>query len=197
MKTRLLAILLTTVLFLGCDVAKQQASGMYNLVKCDYSYNSISNLSISGINASNGLSLLNIPKVTSMLTGNASSIPLDFTLNLNVKNPNQGNAFLNGMDYIISIDDVQFTTGSVNQALNIAGGQTQILPLNIGVDLATLMKGESKSAVTEIVKNFLGIGSKQSKVSVQLRPTFKVGESKITSPIAIPVSFSFGGKRSN
>ena len=195
MKTRLLAILLTTVLFFGCDVAKQQATGMYNMVKCDYSYNSISNLSVAGINASNGLSLLNIPKITSLLTGSASSIPMDFTLNLNVKNPNEGNALLNGMDYIISIDDVKFTTGTINQSLNIAGGQTQVLPLTIGVDLATLMKGESKSAVTEIAKNFLGIGSKQSKVSVQLRPTFKVGESRIASPIYIPVSFSFGGKK--
>lgn len=195
MKKRLLVMIMTVIAFISCDVAKQQASGMYNLVKCDYSYNSISNLSISGMNASNGLSLTNIPKVISLLSGSASSIPLDFTLNIDVKNPNQGSALLNGMDYVISIDGIQFTTGSVNQALNIGAGQTQVLPLTIGLDLATLMKGESKSAVTEIAKNFLGIGSKKSNVSVKLRPTFKVGESRIASPIDIPVNFSFGGKK--
>lgn len=195
MRKRLIAIFVIVLSFISCDVAKQQAAGMYNLVKCDYSFNSISGLSIAGINASNGLSLTAIPKVTSILSGTASSIPLNFVLNVDVKNPNQGNAFLNGMDYIISIDDIQFTTGSVDQALNIGGGQTQVLPLSIGLDLATLMKNNSKDAVLEIAKNFIGIGSKKSNVSVQLRPTFKVGESKIPSPIYIPVNFSFGGKR--
>lgn len=195
MKTKIITILLLAVSFIGCDTAKQQVSGMYNLVQCQYSFNSMSNLSISGINASNGLSLNTIPKVTAILTGNATSIPLDFTLNLDVKNPNSGNALLNGMDYSIKIDNIEFTRGSVNQALNIGAGQTQILPLTIGVDIASLMKSNSKDAVTEIAKNFLGMGSRESKVSVELRPTFKIGESRITSPMPIPVSFTFGGNK--
>lgn len=192
---RIIAILLVAVAFIGCDTAKQQVSGMYNLVQCQYSFNSMSNLSISGINASNGLSLTTIPKVTAILTGTATTIPLDFTLNLDVKNPNNGNALLNGMDYSIRIDDIEFTRGSVNQALNIGAGQTQILPLTIGVDIATLMKNNSKDAITEITKNFLGMGSRESKVSVELRPTFKIGDSRIKSPMPIPVSFTFGGNK--
>lgn len=195
MKKRVIAILLVAIAFISCDVAKQQASGMYNLVQCQYSFNSISGLSVAGINASNGLSLTSIPKVTSILSGNATSIPLDFTINVDVKNPNSGAALLNGMDYTISIDDIEFTKGSVNQNLNIAGGQTQVLPLTIGLDLASLMKTNSKNAITEIAKNFLGIGSQKSNVSVQLRPTFKIGDSRIASPMPIPLNFSFGGKK--
>lgn len=195
MKKRLLAILLIAITLISCDAAKQQASGVYNLVKCQYNYNSISGLSIAGINASNGLSLTSIPKVTAILTGTATSIPLDFTLNLDVKNPNDGSAILNGMDYTIIIDNIEFTRGSVNQSLNIGAGQTQTLPINIGFDLATLMKKNSKDAVTEIAKNFLGMGSRASNVSIELRPTFKVGDSRITSPFPIPVNFSFGGKK--
>lgn len=195
MNKKVLALLAIIITFFSCDAAKQQASGMYNLVKCKYNYNSISNLSISGINASNGLSLTSIPKITSILSGNATSIPLNFTLNLDINNPNQGAALLSGMDYIISIDDIQFTTGSIDQALSIGAGQTQTLPLTIGLDLATLMKNNSKSAITDIAKNFLGIGTKESKVSLQLRPSFKIGESKIASPLYIPVNFNFGGKK--
>lgn len=195
MKKRIIAILLVAIVFISCDVAKQQASGMYNLVKCQYSFNSISGLSIAGMNASNGLSLTNIAKVTSILSGTATSIPLDFTVNLDVNNPNSGAALLNGMDYTISIDDIEFTKGSVNQNLNIGAGQTQTLPLTIGLDLATLMKQNSASAITEIAKNFLGMGSQKSNVSIQLRPTFKIGDSRIASPMPIPVNFSFGGKK--
>jgi LEA14-like dessication related protein len=150
-------------------------------------------MTVSGMNLSNGLSLTSIPKITSILTGSASSIPLDFTLNLNVKNPNASAALLNGLQYIISIDNVQFTTGSVSQALNIAAGETQTLPLTIGVDLATLMKNNSKDAVVNIAKNFLGIGSEKSNVSLQLKPTFMMGSVPVTSPVYIPVNFTFGG----
>lgn len=195
MKKRIFTLLLIATTLISCESLQQGLMSTYNMVNCDYSYKSISGLRVGGINLSNGLSLAAIPKVTSLLSGKASSIPMDFTLNLNVKNPNQSNALLHGLQYIISIDGVQFTTGSINQALNIAAGQTQTLPLTIGVDLASLMKGESKDAVVDITKNFLGIGSKKSQVSLQLKPSFKVGNTMVASPVYIPVSFSFGGNK--
>ncbi len=195
MKIKLLLTSLFVFIFLsGCDVSKDLTSA-YNMTQCKYSYKSISGLTVSGMNLSNGFSAAYIPKLTSFLSGSASSIPLNFTLNLDVNNPNQSQAVLNGLQYIISIDDVQFTTGNVNQSLNIKAGETQVLPLTIGVDVATLMKGESKSAVQNITKNFIGIGGKESKVTVQLKPTFIIGGQPITSPVYIPVSFSFGGNK--
>lgn len=188
-------LLLVAVTLAGCDSVQQGLKSTYNMINCEYSYKSISGLSIGGVNLSNGLSLTAVPKITSMLGGTATSIPLDFTLNLNVKNPNQSNALLHGLQYIISIDNIQFTTGSLNQTLNIASGQTQTLPLTIGVDLVSLMKRESKDAVVDIAKNFVGIGSKKSNVTIQLKPSFKVGNSMVASPVYIPVSFSFGGNK--
>lgn len=193
MKKRIFALLLTMTVLVSCDSLQQGLKSTYNMINCEYSYKSISGLTVSGVNLSNGLSLTAIPKITSILTGTATSIPLNFTLNLNVKNPNESAAMLHGLQYIVSIDDIQFTSGSLNQTLNIASGQTQTLPLTIGVDLATLMKNNSKDAVTEVAKNFLGIGSKKSNVSVQLKPTFMIGNTPISSPVYIPVSFSFGG----
>lgn len=195
MKVKFLGLIFfVAALISGCGTTGADLAGAYNITKCEYDYKSISNLSLSGMNLSNGISLTNVPKVISILSGTASSIPLDFTLNLDVKNPNATAAALNGLQYIISIDDVQFTTGQVNQALNIASGATQTLPINIGVDLATLMTSNSKSAVGNIAKNFLGIGDKKSNVSLQIKPTFKLGSQLVASPVYIPINFSFGGK---
>lgn len=193
MKKRILILFLITAALVGCSSLQQGLSGTYNMINCEYNYKSISGMSISGMNLSNGLSVTSIPKVTSILTGSATSIPLNFTLNLDVKNPNQSAAMLNGLQYVISIDDIQFTTGTVSQALNIAAGQSQTLPLSIGVDLATLMKNNSKDAVLNIAKNLAGIGSQKSNVNVQLKPTFMIGNVPVTSPVYIPVNFSFGG----
>lgn len=195
MKKRILALLVVVATLVSCDSVQQSLKSTYNMVNCEYNYKSISGLTVSGINVSNGLSLTAIPKITSILTGSASSIPLNFNLNLDIKNPNQSAAMLQGLQYILSIDGIQFTTGSINQSLNIAAGQTQTLPLSIGVDLASLMKSNSKDAVVDIAKNFLGMGSKKSEVSLQLKPSFNVGGTSIASPIYIPVSFSFGGTK--
>jgi LEA14-like dessication related protein len=188
-------ILVFAVLFIcsGCDVAKQ-IGGAFNLTQCKFNYNSITNLSLSGTNLSKGLTAANILQLTSLLAGNTSSIPLDFTLNLNVSNPNQSEASLSGLQYILTIDNVQFTTGTINQSFHVATGETQILSLRIGLDLATLLKGESKNAILNIAKNFLGIGSQKSNVSFQIKPTFDIGGYPLTSPTFIPVYFSFGGK---
>lgn len=192
MMKKIFSILLLTIVMVGCDASKS-LSGAYNMINCKYDYRSISGLTISGMNLSNGISAAYIPRITSILTGSATSIPLDFTINLDVNNPNQSAAIFNGMSYILNIDGVQFTTGSVNHSMNIAAGQTQNLPLTVGVDLAALMKNESKDAVTNIAKNFLGIGSKKSEVNLQIKPTFMIGNVPVQSPVYIPVSFSFGG----
>ena len=188
----LLICLLTFGCPSSCDVA-QQVGSAYNMVNCQYGYRSISNLTLAGIKLSDGVSLTNMARVTTLLSGTAASVPLQFTLNLGVSNPHQAPAAMNGLQYILSIDGVEFTTGSVSQTLNIPGGSTQVLPLSVGFDLAALLSGDSKDAVANITKNFIGIGNRESKVTLQVRPTFMVNEYPVTSPIYIPISFSFGG----
>jgi LEA14-like dessication related protein len=153
------------------------------------------NLTLSGIKLNQqNLSAINILKLTSILTGTATSIPLNMTLNINVKNPNNSAALLNGLDYIINIDDIEFTSGKLDQSLNVAAGATSVLPLTLGVDLAALIKNNSKDAVLKIAKNLAGISGDMSRITLQLKPTFLIGNTPITSPIYYPVSFSFGGK---
>lgn len=166
------------------------------MTQCKYTYNSVSNISVSGVNLSSGsaLSAINLAKLTTVLAGNPSSIPLNFTVNMNVQNPNESAALLNKLQYQVSIDDIHFTNGTLDQVVNIAGGATQVVPLTIGVDVASLMQNNSQSALLNIVKNIAGISGEKSTVSLSLRPTFNIAGQPITSPIAIPVSFSFGGK---
>lgn len=178
----------------SCDVARQ-AQGAYNMVNCKYEYSSLGNLSVAGINVSKGISLLDAPKIINVLSGNVSSVPLGFTVNLDVDNPNASEALLNGMDYILSIDGIQFTTGSLDSQLSIPAGGKGKLPLAMGFDIATMLKGETHDAVANVVKNFVGLGSEQTNVSLQIRPSFMVAGYKVTSPVYIPIPFSFGGKK--
>ena len=195
MKTTVYCVLFTAMLTLSsCAALQSSLSNAYNLANCDYKYRSISNIAIMDMNLSNGLSPLMIPKILTILGGNASSIPLNFRLNMDVQNPNGGAAAFQSMNYIISIDDIQFTTGDFKQPFHVDAGETKLLPMDIGVDIAELMRKNSRSAVENIVKNFLGLSDTASKVTVQLKPSFKVGEQTFSSPVYIPVNFTFGGK---
>ena len=178
----------------GCTALQSGLSNAYNLANCDYRYNSVSDITISDINVSKGLSPLMIPKVLLLLSGNTSSIPMDFTLNLDVKNPNSGTAAFQAMSYIISIDGIQFTTGNFRQPFSVGAGESKMLPMTIGFDIAELMKSNSRTAIENIVKNLIGINDKKSEIKLQLKPSFKVGEQTFSSPVYIPVSFAFGGK---
>ena len=195
MKKIITSILFSVMLMLsGCTVLQSGFSNAYNLANCDYKYKSVSDITISEINISKGLSALMIPKLLSILSGNASSIPIDFTLNLDVNNPNTGTAAFQALSYIVSIDDIQFTTGNFRQPFSVGAGETKMLPMTIGFDIAELMKKNSRPAIENIAKNILGIGESSSKVTVQLKPSFKVGEQTFTSPLYVPVTFNIGGK---
>lgn len=193
MKKLIFAALACALTATSCDVVKQVGSS-YNMVNCKYEYNSISNLSMAGINVSEGLSLTNVAKVTSLLAGNTSSIPLYMTVNLDVTNPNLSTALMNGMQYALSVDGVEFTTGSLVNQFSVPAGETNVLPLVIGFDVAKLMTGETKNAATNAVKNLIGIGDKKSTVTLNIRPSFLVNGYTVTSPVYIPVEFAFGGK---
>jgi LEA14-like dessication related protein len=191
-KTVICIIVISMFIISGCSTLQSGLLNAYNLANCNYKYNSINNLKISGMDLSKGFNALMIPKVISILEGSASSIPLDFTLNLDVSNPNSGTAAFQALNYIINIDDIEFTSGTFNQAFKVDANSSNMLPLNLSVDIATLMKKNSRSAIENIVKNFLGISGKSSNVTVKLKPSFKVGEQIFTSPVYIPISFTFG-----
>lgn len=178
----------------SCDVAKQ-AQGAYNMVNCKYEYQSLNNLMVSGINVSKGLSLMDAPKILGVLTGDKSSVPLGFTVNLGVTNPNATEAMLNGLEYVLAVDGIDFTSGALGNQLSIPAGGTGTLPLAMAFDIATLLKGDTHDAVANVVKNFVGLGNEPSNVTLNIRPSFNVAGYKVTSPVYIPISFSFGGKK--
>jgi LEA14-like dessication related protein len=193
MKTlKLLLCAAVASVMVSCDVARQ-AQGALNMVNCKYEYNSLTDVSIAGINVSQGLTLMDAPKILTVLTGGTTSVPLGFTVNLNVENPNSTEAILNGIDYILTIDGIQFSTGSLANQLSVPARGVGLLPLAMSFDVAGLLKGESRDAVAGALKNLVGIGSEPTEVSLQIRPTFMVAGYKVPSPVYIPIPFSFGG----
>ncbi len=191
---KVILLLSLALTFISCDVTKNLA-GAYSLSQCQYKYNSISGLTLSGIDLQNVTSLSSLNPLTAanlLAAFGKSSIPLQFTLNLNVMNPNYQPALLNGLQYIVEIDNVEMTSGSVNSKIQIATGQTIQLPINIAFDLKKAMSGQSGDAMKNMAYNFVGFGDKPTNVTIRLKPSLDIGGQLVPSPVYIPVSFTYG-----
>lgn len=86
--------------FTACDVVKQ-AEGLYNMTQCEYEYDSVTDLSLAGVNLSGELTPLQIARLLGVLGGGASELPMGFDLNLGISNPNSSAAQIGAMDYIL------------------------------------------------------------------------------------------------
>lgn len=182
----------------SCDVLNQ-IGGAIQLSQCEYTYNSVTDMQLAGINLGNGstISLSNFASISSILTGgNLQTIPFSMTLKMDVKNPNQTAAFLNALDYVIDINEMEFTSGKMDIPIRVEPGQTQVLPISIGVDLKNLINRYSRDRVAKEMSGFLGLSSDETKVTVKLWPKLIVGNAPIKVPAPIPVVFTFGGKHS-
>jgi LEA14-like dessication related protein len=190
-------ILSTILLMYSCDVVKQ-IGGAYNLMQCKYDYKSIDNIQIAGIGLGKGksVSILEIASLTTILSGGSlQNIPFSMVLNLDVENPNEKDAaYLNGMDYMIELNDMEFSSGKMDVPVRIEPGKSAVIPLSIGVDLKNLMNRYSKEKVSSEMSRFLGVSPGQTKVTVKLWPKVLIGDVPIKSPAHIPVTFLFGKK---
>lgn len=190
-------ILSTILLMYSCDVFKQ-IGGAYNLSQCKYGYQSIDNIQIAGVSLgkTKSVSIAEIATLTTILAGgNMQNIPFSMVLNLDVENPNESPAYLNGLEYMIELNDMEFTNGKLDTPISIEPGKTSTIPLSIGVDLKNLMNRYSKDKVSSEMSRFLGISPGQTKVTVKLRPKILIGDVPLTSPAYIPVTFLFGGNK--
>ena len=192
---KIFVILFVAVFLTGCGVVNQIA-GLHAFSQSEYSFNSISNIQLGNMNLGGGqtLSLANIAAVSSLLSGAQQSIPLGMTINLDVTNPNPVAAILNSVDFDIIINDMALTSGVINTPMRVEAGQTAVMPISIGVDLRNLINSYSQGQVTSAFSSFLGITNNPANVTVRLRPSLMVGNTAIPSPVAIPVSFNFGGR---
>lgn len=198
MKKRFFAWLLVAVFVTTTFASCELLQSAYQLKNCEYSYNSINGIKVAGIDFSNTSSMLqisNIAKIANLIAGNFSEMPLEMTVNVNVKNPGQVAAGITNVKYDLAIDNIDVASGDLQKAFKVDPGKTAVMPVNIKTDLANLLKADKRTQVVNIVKNFVGISDNASTVKMRLRPTINRGEGFAMTLPAVPISFSYNGKK--
>ena len=116
-------------------------------------------------------------------------------VNLKVDNPTDQRAALSKMDYKIAIDDQHIADGASVEPFAVDAGQSGVMPVRVQFDAATLFTGKTGTAAINVLKNIMGIGSTPSKITLQLKPYFMMGEKEVAMLGYYPVSFKIGEKK--
>lgn len=132
-------------------------------------------------------------RLTAALKG--GTLPLEFTVNLEAKNPNPETAAMNRLAWILIVDGIEMTRGQLDDRVEIAGnGGVAPLPLRIGLDLRQALSGKSGDALLNLALNIAGEGTQPTHVTVKAKPSILVGGQTMELPDYITVSTEFGGR---
>jgi hypothetical protein len=182
-------------IFTSCDVLNQ-VSQMSNLTKCEFRLESVQQLTLAGINVQDvrDISDLNMFDAAKLAGGIASQqFPLDFTLNIEAKNPNTSAAGMTRIDWILLIDDLEMTRGVLDKQVTIpANNGTAIIPMQMHFDLKQALSGKNAEAIINFGMNLSGNGNKPSRFTLQMKPTISVGGFPVAYPGYLNVKTEFG-----
>lgn len=165
----MLSIALTVLA--GCATLQELA----NFAKCKFKYTNVTNTQVAGINVQqiksfNDLSLMDAAKVTGALV--QGTLPINFTMNLQVSNPNPTTAALSKMKWVAFIDDKVLTNGVLQEKLTVPSQGTANLPLTIQGDLLKVFAKKDAASKAFGLTDLNGV---PKRIGLKIRPTINIG----------------------
>jgi len=189
-------MLLAVFLFSQCDVARQ-ARRASNLANCEFRIRSVEHVNLAGVELQHirSVSDLNISDVALILGGFTSPVfPLSMQLNLDGRNPNPTEAGLNRLEWVLFIDDIQMTSGILEQPVVIPAMSTADIPVVVGMDLKQALSGKSSGAMLNFCMNLSGVGTTPTRFKIKLKPSVLVGGTTLKYPGYITVNTTYTSK---
>jgi len=170
---------------------------MSNFLKCEFRIGSVQNTHLAGINVQeirsiSDLNLIDAGRLTAAYA--QGSLPLTMTLNIDAKNPNNNQAAMNRMEWILMIEGKELVTGVLNDKVSLSpNGGTSTIPLSIQADLKKIMSNNSTQENINLGLGLIDNGNKPSKkLSLKIKPSIMIGNLNIPYPGYITVGTNFG-----
>lgn len=189
-KLSLLGLLVLSIA--GCKQIRQ----MKNFAKCQFRMTTLQNARLAGVNVQNikrfsDVKLLDVGILTAAYM--SKNLPLDFTLNLEAKNPNDQPAAMNRMQWIAFVDDVQISQGNLERRIAVpANGGTAKIPVQIHANLKEVLNNKTKDSMLNFGMNLAGKGNSPSRVGIKIKPSIMIGQKAVNYPGYITVKKEFG-----
>lgn len=190
MKGLKITFLLCCVLALsGC--ALNQRAQVEALSKFNYTVESVDQMRLAGrdlesYQTGGGVSLASLPGIAMALL--RQDLPLEARVNLKVSNPTSTVTKINEFKYIVEIGGKPLFEGAVNENINLANGQSMVVPLTFSANIF----GVAKEQGFDKVLNDIFTRKSNGFFALKIKPSVKIGGKNYFYPGYITVDKDFG-----
>ncbi|HPS63999.1 MAG TPA: hypothetical protein PK447_00335 [Ignavibacteria bacterium] len=182
--------LLVVLSFSGCAGLQ---NAITNAQRLQFKLGGISAFTLAGVGLSNYTSLTNINPLDLLTLTNSftkGQLPVNFTLDLIAKNPNDGtggttesSAIIKQIDWRLLVDEQETINGVVGNSITIPGvGQTATIPIQMSFDLMQFFKNGQLNNLVNLAMALGGKNSSASRLTLKIKPTV----STFLGPISYP-----------
>lgn len=191
-------VLIAGVAASGCSTLQGLGAALGSLKKMQFQLGDVNGLRLNGVDVSRLSRVSDVSPLDMVRLGHAlatKSLPMEFTLNVLAKNPNDGSSgskatplYLSRLDWRMKIDGRETVSGVVNKKLEIPGsGQTTTIPLTVQMDL---FKFFGDKGIDDLVNLAVALGgTKGSSSRIELLARVQVDVPGI-GPISYPGEIS-------
>jgi hypothetical protein len=198
MRSRHIAALLvglSACTFSSCDALKEIQQTLSNLSRCSFKLNGLSNFQLAGIglDGKTGLDLLDGARALAAF--GRGELPASFTLNVLVRNPNDGTSgttrsavVLSGFAWNLRLDDTPTISGDIQEPVTIpASGSETVLPLRMKLDLLQFFKDKGYQKILDLAFSLGGAKGSTSRVTLKAKPTVRTDYGTLAYPGEIDI----------
>ena len=179
-------------------VSCKQLKEMANFSKCEFRLRTVENIMLAGVNVQSiktfsDVTVMDAAKLMAAIGTN--SLPLQFTLNMDVKNPNPTPASMSKLDWILFIDDIQMVQGTTQNRIQIPqNGGISNYPLIFNINLKDVIKDKTGQSLINFGLNLAGAGNQPTRFTLKAKPYVYIGNLQIPYPSYIDVKTNFTSK---
>ena len=183
MKNLLLPV--TIVLLCLASISCKSVKQTKNLKDCTYNVVSVSsisagNVNIEGKNSFKDFNTNDMASLSKLLM--AKQLPISFTANVMVSNPNNQTASLQSLDWILLIKNQEVARGFIPQTIHIKPHENAIVELAVNTDLSKLLSTFSMQELSAMIFNFSSKRAFKDDVKLKIKPAVQVGKMYIKTP---------------
>lgn len=174
-----------------------------NIGRLKFKLGKVSDLTLNGIGLENKSKLSDFSAVDLLKLSSAfaqGSLPVNFTLNVEAVNPNDGtggypntNATIKSFAWRLVLDNRETVFGNILQPVIVPGtGETIKIPLQINLDLMNFFKDKGYESLINLALNLGGYGSSATKIELYAKPVVSTLFGDLSYPQEIKiVDFEF------
>lgn len=189
---RISLVLIAVSVFIMSGCALNQRAQVEALGKFNYNVESVQGMRIAGRDISSfdvdggGISLSSLPGIAMALL--TKDLPIEAVVNLQMTNPTSTLTKINEFKYLIEMGGKPLFEGSVNENINLAQGQSVVVPLSFRANLFGVAK---EQGIEKVLSDILTRKS-DAFLALKIKPSVKIGGKNIFYPGYITVDKDFG-----